>query len=504
VQREVAATGGRAEDVSIKWVNDILVNNKKIGGVKPNDIDSTSEIVSYQFAINVNMPQEYLAQIDQPATSLSVECGKFLDHERILREVVVEIVKLLKQYKNKKDIPSLDREFSSHMAFIGEDVIVYDYVPGKNIEGILEKIENGKLYIRTGNGATFEIRPGSGLLRGKKKALDAADLNVRTKAPEDILSADFSERIENVLKNVTSEKNSSTSRLARGHADIFKVETFLKKYAIKFLRKCCSAFDKEADLANLASKLGFGPKVYLVDQSSRAIVMEFLQAIPITLQLVHNDDGIFYAKLAAMLKTLHGTKPIDSVRKLDEFFIVQFVQRRVEKFLQRMKADKKVDPDLVKQLELAKKTAFSKEISGAGNILCHCDLHPGNVFYTSEGCYAIDYETASLCDPICDIAIVLLCWCPTKREESIFLNHYFTQGVSPETLEKINIIKKIAALCHVIFQIRIFKGNEIKLSGAEPTSYLEFVKKYGFIRPETDEQILDFIPAMLNVINNDA
>jgi biotin-(acetyl-CoA carboxylase) ligase len=167
IQREIAAGGGKAENVKLKWVNDVLVNGKKICGVKPDDFGSNDRAVSYQFGVNVNMPEKELAKIDQPATSLSVELGRAMDHERILREIVEEIVKLVQYYKD--NLPALDDEFSSHMAFIGEEVIVYDYVPGKNIEGILDRVSGGKIYIRDPiTNKVTGILPGFGLLRKKR------------------------------------------------------------------------------------------------------------------------------------------------------------------------------------------------------------------------------------------------------------------------------------------------------------------------------------------------
>lgn len=158
----------QAEKVKLKWVNDVLVNGKKICGFKPDDFGSTDKVISFQFGVNVNMPEKELEKIDQPATSLSVECGKHINHEDILKEIVIEIVKLFQFYKENLD--GLDKDFSSKMAFIGEEVIVYDYDgPGTKLEGILYKVSGGKVFIV--NPKTKEmtfVLPGQGLLKSKK------------------------------------------------------------------------------------------------------------------------------------------------------------------------------------------------------------------------------------------------------------------------------------------------------------------------------------------------
>ncbi|MDR0677953.1 MAG: hypothetical protein LBF44_00260 [Holosporaceae bacterium] len=169
IHKEIEKERGKphADLVKLKWANDVLVNGKKICGIKPDDFGTNDKVVSYQFGINVNMSEKDLAKIDQPATSLSVECGKHIDPDRILREIVLEIVKLMQRYK--ENLNDLDNDFSSKMAFLGEEVVVYDYVPGKNIEGVLEGVSGGRLYLRNPQtGQTFCILPGYGLLRSKK------------------------------------------------------------------------------------------------------------------------------------------------------------------------------------------------------------------------------------------------------------------------------------------------------------------------------------------------
>ncbi len=59
--------------VEIKWPNDLLAQKKKIGGVLTETIPLQSEIgVILGLGLNVNMSQELLMTIDQPATSLQL------------------------------------------------------------------------------------------------------------------------------------------------------------------------------------------------------------------------------------------------------------------------------------------------------------------------------------------------------------------------------------------------------------------------------------------------
>lgn len=153
----------KSEKIKLKWINDVIIDEKKICGIKPDDFVNDKQVVSYQFGINVNMPQRELDKIDQPATSLSVECGRNFDHNEIIKEVVTELIDILKKYKD--DLKGLDKLFSGKMAFIGDQVIVYDAYPGKNVEGVLESVELGRIFIRTGVGELVQINPGYGILR---------------------------------------------------------------------------------------------------------------------------------------------------------------------------------------------------------------------------------------------------------------------------------------------------------------------------------------------------
>lgn len=61
----------------IKWPNDVLINEKKIAGILCETVDLGEKFgVILGTGINVNMSQDLLDSIDQPATSLLAETGK--------------------------------------------------------------------------------------------------------------------------------------------------------------------------------------------------------------------------------------------------------------------------------------------------------------------------------------------------------------------------------------------------------------------------------------------
>lgn len=69
----------------IKWPNDLLVNQKKIGGILCETEHFLSHLgVAIGIGLNVNMPQKTLSAIDQPATSLLSESGHLHNLQEIL------------------------------------------------------------------------------------------------------------------------------------------------------------------------------------------------------------------------------------------------------------------------------------------------------------------------------------------------------------------------------------------------------------------------------------
>ena len=63
-------------EVKLKWPNDLVLAGKKLGGILC-EIETVADVVwvILGIGININMPQELLKAIDQPATSLFVEGG---------------------------------------------------------------------------------------------------------------------------------------------------------------------------------------------------------------------------------------------------------------------------------------------------------------------------------------------------------------------------------------------------------------------------------------------
>lgn len=75
-------------DPQLKWPNDILLSNKKVGGILCEAVNVEDKVCMISgFGININMPLEIIKEINIPATSLMVEKGKTYPLDAVLELV---------------------------------------------------------------------------------------------------------------------------------------------------------------------------------------------------------------------------------------------------------------------------------------------------------------------------------------------------------------------------------------------------------------------------------
>ena len=133
----------------IKWPNDIRVNKKKISGILAETVGGNDSDGRYMlkglvlgFGVNLNAPKEVLENIDQPATSLNIETGKFIDKEVFLKKVINKFC----LYYNKfieEGFLLIKEDYKRRAEFLNENVSVK----------VFDKITEGKAVDITDNGA---------------------------------------------------------------------------------------------------------------------------------------------------------------------------------------------------------------------------------------------------------------------------------------------------------------------------------------------------------------
>jgi len=119
---------------SIKWVNDVLVNGRKVAGV----LTETESKAANQFyvcvgiGINVNVPFEAFRdqRIDQPATSLQAETGRTFDLDQLIASLSIKL---------RSNITKLEREtfsvfyatISDNLETFGGNLVTFDTEPAE-------------------------------------------------------------------------------------------------------------------------------------------------------------------------------------------------------------------------------------------------------------------------------------------------------------------------------------------------------------------------------------
>jgi BirA family biotin operon repressor/biotin-[acetyl-CoA-carboxylase] ligase len=129
----------------LRWVNNVLIGDEKIGGVlcKGHVIKGTW-ILIVGIGINVDMNQETVQKIDQPATSMLLKMGAAPSVEDVLHKLTAHF------YRRFTSQASIFKEYFQLLAYIGQEVTVYTGPPEKQrFTNIFEKITpEGHLVLR--------------------------------------------------------------------------------------------------------------------------------------------------------------------------------------------------------------------------------------------------------------------------------------------------------------------------------------------------------------------
>ncbi len=140
----------------IKWPNDIRVNGKKISGILAEGVGVNDKEKGYLlqglilgFGVNLNTKIEILSKIDQPATSLNIETGKFIDKEIFLKKVTEKFCLYYNRFIEEGFLLIRD-DYLRRAEFLNKEVAVKVF--DKTYTGIaVDVTPNGALKLRDKN-----------------------------------------------------------------------------------------------------------------------------------------------------------------------------------------------------------------------------------------------------------------------------------------------------------------------------------------------------------------
>ena len=92
-----------AQEVKIKWPNDILMNGKKISGILIENQFYKNKIASSIIGIGVNVNSSEFGEVRFPATSLFLETKKLFLLEEIVFKLMLNFGSLLNNHTQSKD-----------------------------------------------------------------------------------------------------------------------------------------------------------------------------------------------------------------------------------------------------------------------------------------------------------------------------------------------------------------------------------------------------------------
>jgi len=144
----------------VKWPNDILIDKKKISGIlcETTSIGDSLGII-LGIGLNINMTDETLHKIDQPATSLKIISGKEWDIKKILTKLSECFLKNLNTLKSEGFQPFAP--FCEEvLAFKGQEVTFQD--GNRLLSGICHTLsKNGNLILLSDSGEETEVLAGA-------------------------------------------------------------------------------------------------------------------------------------------------------------------------------------------------------------------------------------------------------------------------------------------------------------------------------------------------------
>ena len=152
-------------DPLVKWPNDVLLNGKKICGVLCEGVIRNGKLqgIICGIGVNLNLTEEELREIDQPATSLSVSAGEKINLKKFTEQL--EIYLNWYYITGNNQMSELYSIWKRKNAVIGQTVFLYPPDGGVMTAKVLDIGVDGRLFAELENGETIFFSCGDVKLR---------------------------------------------------------------------------------------------------------------------------------------------------------------------------------------------------------------------------------------------------------------------------------------------------------------------------------------------------
>lgn len=133
----------------LKWPNDLLIGERKVGGVlcESFNYEGKTKWVVIGFGINVNLSQsEFPQDLRDKATSLQIQCQRTLDREVLIMQTITSLEEGWEDLTSEGH-QSCRLEYNNRCATIGQMIQIH-FPDGSQLQGQAHSIgEHGQLRI---------------------------------------------------------------------------------------------------------------------------------------------------------------------------------------------------------------------------------------------------------------------------------------------------------------------------------------------------------------------
>lgn len=153
-------------NVQIKWPNDLVLSGKKVCGILTEmHLEGTAIAhVVVGVGVNVNTPS-FSADLADKATSLYMECGKHLDKEGLIVDIVDAFMNEYERFVQTGDLSFLQEEYNSMLTNREKEVRVLE--PGNEYAAYALGInQTGELMVKLADGTERNVFAGEVSVRG--------------------------------------------------------------------------------------------------------------------------------------------------------------------------------------------------------------------------------------------------------------------------------------------------------------------------------------------------
>jgi aminoglycoside phosphotransferase (APT) family kinase protein len=196
----------------------------------------------------------------------------------------------------------------------------------------------------------------------------------------------------------------------------------------------------------IAAEAGIAPKVHYIDESSRVVVMDFIEARSIR-SIPGGSQGLVQA-LGESLRSLQATRPFQ------RFIAYPDIVDRLWQWVCQtgLFAPGVLDP-YTERLARIRETYIWEP---ADLVSSHNDPVPLNILFDGDRLWLIDWEIAYRNDPLVDVAIILDNLAPSPELESLLLKTWL--GREPEDELRAQLVQ-VRALTRLFYTGVLFSAS---------------------------------------------